>query len=140
MEEVIVKNESELAALMPEIIEWIGGSLVVCLLGEMGAGKTTLVRHFMESLGSAKEVASPTFAIIHEYVLSRAPWPGVYHMDLYRLNNIAEVRALPLNDYLDSGKLCLIEWPQVAADELPEDIKVIRIERLENGSRKFVFL
>jgi tRNA threonylcarbamoyladenosine biosynthesis protein TsaE len=140
MKEVIIRDESELVGLIPEISGWIGDNLVVCLLGEMGAGKTTLVRHFMESMGSAKEVASPTFAIIHEYVLSGAPWPGVYHMDLYRLNNIAEVRALPLSDYLDSGKLCLIEWPQVAADELPDDIKVIRIERLENGSRKFVFL
>ena len=140
MTEVIVHNESALSALVPDIVRWIGSTDVVCLIGEMGAGKTTLVRYLMESLGSAYEVSSPTFAIVNEYVLSGGPWPGVYHMDLFRLQSIDEVRSLPLSDYLDAGKLCLIEWPQVAADELPEDIKVIRIEREENGSRKFVFL
>ena len=115
------------------------GSFTV-IRGASGAGKTTLVRYLMQALGTTQDVSSPTFAIANEYVPQNGPWQGVYHLDLYRLRSLDEVRALPLSDYTESGYLCLIEWPQIAADELPEDTKVLRIEAMENGSRKIVFL
>lgn len=140
MKEYRIEDESKLQEIAGEMIQWIGDSLVVCLVGEMGAGKTTLVRYLMQELGTTQDVSSPTFAIANEYVPQNGPWQGVYHLDLYRLRSLDEVRALPLSDYTESGYLCLIEWPQIAADELPEDTKVLRIEAMENGSRKIVFL
>jgi tRNA threonylcarbamoyladenosine biosynthesis protein TsaE len=134
---IIIKNEQELESVAASILSWLGSNKILCLIGEMGAGKTTLIRYIIKQLAPDVEVSSPTFSIINEYPVDDKM---VYHMDLYRIKYVEELRALPLSDYLESDNLCLIEWPQIAFEELPEDIRVLKIEIMENGNRKVVLL
>ncbi len=134
---IIVKNERELKEVVTPILSWMGAIKILCLIGEMGAGKTTLIRYIIKQIAPEIEVSSPTFSIINEYSVGNKM---VYHMDLYRINSVEELKSLPLSDYLESGNLCLIEWPEIAIEELPDGIRVLKLEIMENGSRKVVLL
>jgi len=90
------------------------GYSVVLLYGELGSGKTTLVQKLCEALGVEQRVTSPTFSIIQEY--TSAEDGIIYHMDLYRLEKREELGQIGFDDYLDSGHLCLIEWPALGID------------------------
>jgi tRNA threonylcarbamoyladenosine biosynthesis protein TsaE len=85
---------------------------VVLLRGDMGSGKTTFVKALCQLMGVMEPVTSPTFSLIQEY---KSPSYGlIYHMDFYRLRNEGEIIQLGLEEYLDSGQICLIEWPDIA--------------------------
>ncbi|AWM32408.1 tRNA (adenosine(37)-N6)-threonylcarbamoyltransferase complex ATPase subunit type 1 TsaE [Hymenobacter nivis] len=93
------------------------GCPVVALVGEMGAGKTTLVRALGATLGIADDISSPTFGLVHEYRDGRgAP---VYHFDFYRIDSVEEAARIGAAEYFDSGYLCLVEWPDRVAALLP---------------------
>jgi tRNA threonylcarbamoyladenosine biosynthesis protein TsaE len=93
------------------------GHTVVALEGEMGAGKTTLIRALGAVLGVADDVSSPTFALVNEY-RSKEGEP-VYHFDFYRIDSEEEAVRLGVAEYFDSGYLCLVEWPARVAGLLP---------------------
>ena len=80
----------------------------------MGAGKTTLVKEITRQLGVEGHVQSPTFALVNEY--ARPHDSDIYHFDLYRLKNAQEALNIGIEDYLDSGNICLIEWPEQAEE------------------------
>ena len=82
--------------------------------GQMGAGKTTLVKELTHQLGVVGHVQSPTFALVNEY--ARPNDTEIYHFDLYRLKNAQEALDIGIEDYLDSGNICLIEWPEQAEE------------------------
>lgn len=105
---------------------------VFCLLGELGAGKTALAQGIGRGLGIDEAVNSPTFTLIHEY-RGRLPF---YHMDLYRMGCLEEGEELGLTEYFWGKGLCVVEWPQVAAELLPEDILQVNI-MLQNEARIF---
>ena len=105
------------------------------LLGVNGAGKTTLISSIMEYLGSNDTVTSPTFALVNQY--GTAAGEVVYHFDFYRINRIEEVYDMGYEEYFYSGDLCLIEWPELIEDLLPEDAMVVRIEVLSPTERRF---
>lgn len=90
---------------------------VVAFEGEMGAGKTTLIRALCAALDVADDVSSPTFALVNEYrdVLGRP----VYHFDFYRIDSVDEAERIGASEYFDSGYLCLVEWPARVAALLP---------------------
>lgn len=93
---------------------------VVQISGELGAGKTTLVRGMLRGLGHVGEVRSPTFNLIHEYATN----PPVAHVDLFRLDSAEEVKKLGLTDYLDDFAL-LIEWPERLSEDLAPTMRII---------------
>ena len=93
------------------------GQSLVAFEGEMGAGKTTLIRALCAALGVADEVSSPTFALVNEY-RDKLDNP-VYHFDFYRLDSAEEAARLGAAEYFDSGYLCLVEWPARVAGLLP---------------------
>jgi tRNA threonylcarbamoyladenosine biosynthesis protein TsaE len=93
------------------------GHSVVAFEGEMGAGKTTLIRALGQVLGVADDVSSPTFALVNEYRDSRGQ--PVYHFDFYRVDSEEEAARLGAAEYFDSGYLCLVEWPARVAGLLP---------------------
>lgn len=99
----------------------------------MGAGKTTFIKQLCEELGTEDVVNSPTFAIVNVY---DTPQDGeVYHFDCYRLKDIREAQDFGAEDYLYSGNMCLIEWPDIIEPLLPEDTLYIRIRVRDDGDR-----
>jgi len=109
---------------------------VVLLFGSMGAGKTTLIKALCKVLLVEDEVSSPTYSLVNEYETEAGE--TIYHFDLYRLNSPEEALDFGVEEYLESGNMCLIEWPEKIVDFLPETFGVIKIEAFEN-SRMLVF-
>ncbi|MCO6360293.1 tRNA (adenosine(37)-N6)-threonylcarbamoyltransferase complex ATPase subunit type 1 TsaE [Roseivirga pacifica] len=122
---------------LPEVAERIidfGQNVTVWLfIGEMGAGKTTLIKTLCEKLQVLDQVSSPTFSIVNEYLTAKDE--TVYHFDFYRLEDAEEAVAIGAEDYFFSGNLCLIEWPQIIANLLPDEYMLVQIEALEDGVR-----
>ena len=99
----------------------------------MGAGKTTFTAALCKVLGVEDPVCSPTFTLVNEYRLPDGDL--LYHFDFYRLKNSREALDIGLYDYLDSGCLCLMEWPEVIEELLPEETLAVHIDTLPDGSR-----
>lgn len=107
---------------------------VLCFQGPMGAGKTTLIRALCQELGVKEAVASPTYALVHEYRDSQER--PVYHFDWYRLEEPEEALDLGLDYYLEEGALCLMEWPEKIRNFLPPASEVIYIRPAASGLRR----
>ena len=112
-----VASVEDLGRVVPELVQAGKGISVWLLSGQMGAGKTTFVRSLCDFLGTLDNVSSPTFPIVNEYLLSSGD--KIYHFDLYRLNSLREAQDIGIEEYLDSGSLCLIEWPGIIESILP---------------------
>ena len=104
---------------------------IVLFSGEMGAGKTTLIKEFCQYLGVQDEVSSPTFSLVNEYEGNAGP---IYHFDLYRIRSEEELYDIGYEDYFFSGYLCLVEWPEMASGIIPENHISVKI-RVENDQR-----
>ena len=135
MKEIVIDSLDGLKEVAEKVINSLDGRNVVAFCGAMGAGKTTLISAIMEHLGSADTVTSPTFALVNQY--STDMGEPVYHFDFYRINRIEEVFDMGYEEYFYSDELCLIEWPELIEDLLPEDAMVVRIEVLSPTERKF---
>ena len=135
MKELVIDSPKDLDQVAEELIAALDGRSVVAFCGPMGAGKTTLISAIMEYLGSADTVTSPTFALVNQYyTASQEP---VYHFDFYRINSLAEAFDMGYEEYFYSGDLCLVEWPERVEELLPEDVMIVRIEPLDETTRKF---
>jgi tRNA threonylcarbamoyladenosine biosynthesis protein TsaE len=110
------------------------GCSVVAFEGEMGAGKTTLIRALASCIGVADDVSSPTFSLVNEY--RNAQNQPVYHFDFYRIDSVEEAERIGAAEYLDSGYLCFVEWPARVAELLPEPRLEVRLGVLSAESRK----
>lgn len=112
---------------------------VYAFSGEMGAGKTTFIAALCKELGVEDDFAgSPTFSIINEY-RSDTTAELIYHFDLYRIENMEEAFDIGVEDYFDSGALCLLEWPEKIADILPDDTVDVNITVNPDGTRTLTF-
>nr|MBP7472208.1 tRNA (adenosine(37)-N6)-threonylcarbamoyltransferase complex ATPase subunit type 1 TsaE [Prevotella sp.] len=120
-----------------EFIGAMGQSKVFAFYGKMGAGKTTFIKAVCEELGVNDVITSPTFAIVNEYTAGNDK--PIYHFDFYRIKKIDEVYDMGYEDYFYSGNLCLLEWPELINDILPEDAIKVTIKELEDGSRLISF-
>lgn len=135
--EIKIQNMDDLPRGAAELLEAIGDRKIVALRGKMGAGKTTLVAEMMRQLKMDDEASSPTFAIANEYHSSETG-QTVYHFDFYRLDSPAEAFDIGIEDYWDSGNLCLMEWTENIEDILPEDTLFVEIEELPDHSRRIL--
>ena len=104
-------------------------------IGEMGAGKTTLIKEICKALGVREMVNSPTFAIINEY---HTGTETIYHFDCYRIKNKGEAEDIGVGDYIHSGNYCFIEWPDVIEEMVDTDYVTITIKETENGRNIYV--
>lgn len=109
---------------------------VILFHGEMGAGKTTLIKALSKQLGVSSATSSPTFSLVNEYNI--APKEFVYHFDLYRLKNESEALDFGIDDYLYSGNWCFIEWADKIPNLLPDEYSEIFLSILSDGKRKLV--
>lgn len=129
-----VADLTELPEAAGRLLEALAGRRVVALEGEMGAGKTTLVSALCKIMRMDEEASSPTFSIINEYE-SSVTGDRIYHFDFYRIETPEEALDLGLEDYFDSGALCLMEWSGRVGGLLPDDTAVVGIEALPDGRR-----
>jgi len=109
---------------------------VILFNGEMGAGKTTLIKAICEALGVKSATSSPTFSLVNEY---EAVDGFVYHFDVYRLKNETEALDFGIDEYLYSGNWCFIEWAEKIPNLIPDEHIVVSLTVLEDGKRRLVF-
>ncbi len=128
--QVTLRDEADTVALGSRLAAVLTPGMLVFLQGDLGAGKTTLCRGLMGGLGHTGAVKSPTYTLVEPYDNTVPP---VYHFDLYRLVDPAELDGIGLRDYLDSDHLCLVEWPERGSGVLPPADLIITIERAGNG-------
>ena len=116
-----------------EFVAQMGDNKVFAFYGKMGAGKTTFIKAICEELGVEDVVNSPTFAIVNEYTDGKGE--PIYHFDFYRIKKESEAYDIGFEEYVYSGHLCFMEWPELIEDLLPEDTVKVSIEELEDGKR-----
>ena len=135
MEKIIeISSLEELDDVAQAVINALDGRTVVAFDAPMGAGKTTLISRIVALLGAEDDVTSPTFAIVNQYEGQRT----IYHFDMYRIERIEEALDFGSEEYLSSGELCLVEWPEKIEALLPDDTMVVKIEILSDSARRFV--
>ena len=130
MEIVFTLDELELVA--QKVIDQ-QPSKVILFHGEMGVGKTTLIKQLCKTLGVSSATSSPTFSLVNEY--ETIDNQVVYHFDFYRLKNEMEALDMGADDYFYSGNWCFIEWAEKIPNLIPDEHAVITIELVENGKR-----
>jgi tRNA threonylcarbamoyladenosine biosynthesis protein TsaE len=142
----LANNETEMVALGEQLgraFNQYSSALTVHLLGDLGAGKTTLTRGILRAFGHTGAVKSPTYTLVEAYEF---PMRTVYHFDLYRLGDAEELEYMGIRDYFSDGSICLMEWPERGQGILPQpdlliDVKVQALGRLISlsGSGDFKF-
>ena len=133
MKEIICKLDN-LDAAAAEFLETVGEERLIAFYGHLGAGKTTFIKALCDALGVEDNVCSPTFTIVNEY--QAASGEPVYHFDFYRVDSLKEASDLGLEEYFYSGSFCFMEWPEKIADLLPEETVEVRIEPLDEVTRR----
>ncbi len=124
----------QIALAVELIYQKMNGQKIICFNGEMGSGKTTLIKEVCRRLGVNEPMNSPTFAIINEYRdLEDLP---IYHFDFYRIRNMRDANEIGVEEYFYSGHLCLIEWAENIATILPEQYLEINIKLVANNQRE----
>ena len=129
-----INSLNELDMVAETVINSLNGRTVVAFDAPMGAGKTTLISRIAAHLGAKDSVTSPTFAIVNQYEGTERT---IYHFDMYRIERVEEALDFGSEEYLSSGELCLVEWPEKIEPLLPNDTMVVRIEILSDTARRF---
>ncbi|MBQ5980071.1 MAG: tRNA (adenosine(37)-N6)-threonylcarbamoyltransferase complex ATPase subunit type 1 TsaE [Bacteroidales bacterium] len=132
--EITIKNLDDIDRAAKEFLSGIGNNKIIAFYAPMGAGKTTFTTALCRLLGVKEDaVSSPTFAIVNEY--RDASGEPVFHFDFYRITKLSEALDIGFYDYVDSGYLCLIEWPENIEDILPEETLKVTIRVNPDESR-----
>ena len=122
----------QLGELSKEILNKASGK-VLLFYGEMGVGKTTLIKEMVKQLGSSDQSSSPTFSLVNEYRTHKNE--PLYHFDFYRINDESEALDMGVDEYLYSGRWCFIEWPEKVKNLLPLNAVAIHLTKNSDGSR-----
>ncbi|NMC27428.1 MAG: tRNA (adenosine(37)-N6)-threonylcarbamoyltransferase complex ATPase subunit type 1 TsaE [Syntrophomonadaceae bacterium] len=125
--EILIHNEQEMLRLGQHLGSVLSADDVVYLRGELGAGKTVLVRGVARSLGYRGSVTSPTFTLMNVYDTE----PPIYHFDFYRLQS-RDLSDLGLEEYMEQGGIVMIEWPQVGLEALPQEALWVEIKLVDD--------
>ena len=131
--EININGVEDLDRAAAEFLNEIGDNNLVAFYAPMGAGKTTFTTAICKALGVTDPVGSPTFAIVNEYV--REDGESMFHFDFYRINKPMEAIEIGLYDYLDSGCLCIMEWPENIDELLPEETLKVSIRVNQDMTR-----
>ena len=124
---------NEIAEIANLVLDIADEDNVIVFEGEMGSGKTTLIKAICIELGVEDATSSPTYALINEYQIDD---DTIYHMDLFRLKDVDEAIDIGIEDYLHSDALCLVEWPEVVEEVLPIHYTRVSIEMIDPALRK----
>lgn len=131
-----INNLSELPSIAQQLVKAFADKKVIAFYGEMGAGKTTLIKTICEELGVKENISSPTFSLVNEYRATSGL--KIYHFDFYRINKISEAYDMGYEEYFYSKAYCFIEWPEKIAELLPDDVLRVNIS-VKDGARVVEF-
>ena len=131
--EILIQDIDAIAEAAKKFVAAMGDRKVFAFYGKMGAGKTTFIKAVCEELGVEDVINSPTFAIVNEYVDGEGE--PIYHFDFYRIKKEQEVLDIGYEDYVFSGNVCFMEWPELIENLLPDDAVKVTIEEEEKGER-----
>ena len=131
--EIIIRDVNDLDRAAGEFLDRIGDNRLIAFYAPMGAGKTTFTTALCHALGVKDAVCSPTFTIVNEYLDGNGE--PIYHFDFYRITKPSEAMDIGLYDYLDSGSLCFMEWPENIEELLPEETLKVNIKVNDDLSR-----
>ena len=120
-----INSIEELSKVSDLLLSWRDKSNIIAFYGNMGAGKTTLVKNLCSKLGVNDEVSSPTFALVNEY--QTETFDSIFHFDFYRIKSLEEVFDIGYEDYFYGGGLCLLEWPELIDPLMPEHFIKVKI-------------
>ncbi|MDO4982781.1 MAG: tRNA (adenosine(37)-N6)-threonylcarbamoyltransferase complex ATPase subunit type 1 TsaE [Eubacteriales bacterium] len=132
--EYISHSERETEQIGARFAESLPGGTVVAMYGDLGAGKTAFVRGMAKGMGLDCRVSSPTFTIVNEYLGSRE----LIHFDMYRLNSADELYDIGWEDYLNRGAVCAVEWSEKVLDAFTGEEYTVRIDKLDDVSRRII--
>lgn len=134
---VITKSAEETRQLGGKIAAKINNGDVIALYGDLGSGKTQLVKGICAAIGVKEIVNSPTFIIVNEY--SSEKFQKIFHFDFYRLKHYSDIESIGFDDYMNSRGIVMIEWPEIIEDTLPESTIKIRISHtVENENYRYI--
>ncbi len=135
--ELKINHIDDINEVARQFVDQMGDHKVFAFYGKMGAGKTTFIKAMCEELGVTDVINSPTFAIVNEYMDGKGE--SIYHFDFYRIKRVEEVYDIGFDEYIYSGNLCLMEWPELIEQLLPEE--TVRVDIMENpdGTRVIRF-
>lgn len=136
-EKIIIKGIENIDDAAREFLKRKPVNPIVALYGEMGAGKTTFTKALCRVLGVVDGVNSPTFTLINEYRTKQEE--TIFHFDFYRIEKLEEAFDIGFEEFIYSGNLCIIEWPEKIEQILPADTLRVKISVLEDGSRELTF-
>lgn len=119
-----------------ELVTYADDRKIWLFYGEMGAGKTTLIKAIAHQLGVRESMSSPTFSLVNQYSSPSGP---VYHVDLYRLETEREVLDIGMEEYFSSGAYCLVEWPEKLGAVTPDKVMRVRLSPLDSEHRKIEY-
>lgn len=128
-----IESIEQLSQAAAWVIKNFGEKKIIAFYGEMGSGKTTLIKEICNQLGCVSLVTSPTFAIVNEYLMKEEK--TIFHFDFYRINKIYELIQIGLDEYLNSGNFCFIEWPEIGETLLPPETLKINLKVGEKQKR-----
>jgi tRNA threonylcarbamoyladenosine biosynthesis protein TsaE len=130
---IVIKDKRHLPAAAKQLIKIAGKARILAFCGEMGSGKTTIIKAVCKCLGAGDIVSSPTFTIVNEYRTSL--YGPLFHIDLYRIRKQEEVFDFGIEEYLAGESYCFVEWPEMIWDLLPQGTLRIRITVGEDEQR-----
>lgn len=141
MKKEIILSLEELKIASNQLLTLLKDYKICLLEGEMGSGKTTLVRALANALGNEEEASSPTYTLINEYIFDQNNYniERINHLDLYRIRDLEEAMSIGLEEVLNSNAISIIEWPEIILPLLQdESIIHIKIQTLGEGKRKYI--
>jgi tRNA threonylcarbamoyladenosine biosynthesis protein TsaE len=134
MKKIISNNVDETINIGAMLAKHLKPSDVLALFGDLGSGKTALVRGIAKELGSNDAVSSPTFALVHEY---HGIMP-IYHFDMYRVSSWDDLYSTGFFDYLENGGICVVEWSENIENALPESAIKVSFEKGEQENERII--
>lgn len=132
MGQFLLTQLEDLKPIAKKLAEQVQVNRIMTFTGNLGTGKTTLIQHICAELGVVDDVQSPSFGMVNEY---QAEEEQIFHFDLYRIKSLEEALDIGLMEYLDSGSICLIEWPEIALEMLPEETIHVTLNHEGEGKR-----
>ncbi|MBF0953612.1 MAG: tRNA (adenosine(37)-N6)-threonylcarbamoyltransferase complex ATPase subunit type 1 TsaE [Alloprevotella tannerae] len=133
MTTIQIQSEADLTQAARSFIAAMKDRTIFAFYGKMGVGKTTFIKALCQTLGVEDVITSPTFSLVNEYTDSEGN--SIFHFDFYRIKKLEEVYDMGYEDYLYSGDVCLLEWPELIEQLLPEDTVRVNLTENADGSR-----